>query len=52
MLFSNTLTYAIAFVAAVPAAMAEYPFNSRTHIRDIDQVPMKGNSDWQTADWM
>jgi hypothetical protein len=52
MLLSNTLTYAVAFVAALPAATAEYAYNSQTHLRDIGQVPLRGDSDWQTVEWM
>lgn len=52
MLFSNTFTYAIAFVAVLPLAFAGYPFDGKTKLADIGQVPMEKGQKYRATKWM
>lgn len=39
MLFTNALTYAVAFAAAIPAVVAEYEWNDQAKLYSIGQIP-------------
>jgi len=52
MLFNNALTYAVAFATALPTVTALYPFNKKTQLYDVGEVPVYGPKAQMAARWM
>ena len=52
MLFTNLLTYAVAITAALPMVVADYPWNEKTQLYDIGEVPTQNRKSTRAAKWM
>lgn len=53
MLFTNALTYAVALAASLPVVVADYPWNEKTQLYNIGEVPTQNRKQYGRAvKWM
>ena len=46
MLFTNALTYAVALAASLPVVVADYPWNEKTQLYNIGEVPTQNRKQY------